>query len=87
MDYTTATYSPRTCRRCKGTGQFSNYGGDTRCFNCAGSGSEMVESGTRPCTDAEVAKIREFEAGVAAREARAAARAARKVERETIGGS
>lgn len=87
MDYTTATYSPRTCRRCKGTGYVNNPFLGGRCFGCQGSGSEMVESGTRPCTDAEVAKIREFEAGVAAREARAAARAARKAERETIGGS
>jgi DnaJ-class molecular chaperone len=50
---TMPTYSNRTCRRCKGTGQHSNYGGDTRCFNCKGAGVEQVESGQRALTAAE----------------------------------
>lgn len=75
MTYRTATYSRRTCRRCKGTGYVNHPFLGGRCFGCQGSGSEMIESGTRPCTEAEIAKIHEFEAGVAAREAREAARA------------
>lgn len=37
----------RTCRRCKGTGHYSNYGGDTRCFSCKGIGTvEIVKTPT-----------------------------------------
>lgn len=80
-DLTAATYSPRTCRRCKGTGHVNHTFLGGRCFSCQGTGSEMVESGRRPLTDAELAKVAEYEAGIAAREAREAARAARKAAR------
>lgn len=81
MINTMPTYANRTCRRCKGSGQFSNYGGDTRCFNCKGTGVEQVENGRRPLTADEQASADLYLAGVAAREARAAARAARKTAR------
>lgn len=64
----------RKCRRCKGTGQHSNYGGDTRCFDCKGTGAVAVVVGYRAPTDEETAYAMEFAAGVAAREARTAAR-------------
>ena len=79
---TVPTYRPATCRRCKGTGQHSNYGGDTRCFDCKGTGVVQVESGTRPMTADERKAHDDFMAGVAAREARDAARAARQAARK-----
>ena len=81
LEPTVPTYSPRTCRRCKGTGQFSNYGGDTRCFNCKGIGSELVESGTRPMTAEERASWISYEHGLAHVENRARDRAARRAAR------
>jgi DnaJ-class molecular chaperone len=79
--HTMPTYGPRTCRRCKGTGQHSNYGGDTRCFNCKGTGIEQVENGRRPLTAEELASVERYQAGIAAREAREAARKARREAR------
>jgi hypothetical protein len=81
MSHTMPTYRTETCRRCKGTGQHSNYGGDTRCFGCSGTGSAQVQSGTRPLTDAEAAKVAEYQVGLDARAAREAARHARRATR------
>lgn len=79
---TMPTYRTRTCRRCKGTGQHSNYGGDTRCFNCKGTGSEQVESGQRQLTAAERESWMAYLMGEAYRMDRERSRAARKAARE-----
>jgi DnaJ-class molecular chaperone len=81
MTYSMPTYSSRTCRRCRGTGQHSNYGGDTRCFSCKGTGSEQVQSGTRPLTPTELAAVVDYAHGEAFVEDRARARAARRAAR------
>lgn len=75
-------YSPRTCRRCKGTGHVNHTFLGGRCFGCQGTGSEMVETGRRSLTADEAAKVAEYQAGIAAAEARAAARAAGYEERK-----
>jgi len=79
---TMPTYRTATCRRCKGTGQHSNYGGDTRCFSCKGTGVESVESGRRPMTAGERAAWIDFAHGEAFREDRARDRAARRAARD-----
>jgi hypothetical protein len=78
---TMPVYGPRKCRRCKGTGHHSNYGGDTRCFSCKGSGIEQVEVGRRPLTADEQEAHDAYMAGVARREARERARRARREAR------
>lgn len=80
-EITAPVYSPRTCRRCKGTGQHSRYGDYTGCFSCNATGTEMVETGRRPLTSDEAAKAAEYQAAIAAREAREAARKARREAR------
>jgi hypothetical protein len=78
---TKPTYAPRTCRRCKGSGQHSNYGGDTRCFNCKGTGIEQVENGQRPLTAEEHASWMSYLMGEAYVMDRVRTRAARKAAR------
>lgn len=51
------------------------------CFRCNGSGYEVVAV-ERPLTDAEIAAVNEYQAGIAARERREAERAARRAERK-----
>lgn len=80
-ELTAPVYSPRTCRRCKGTGHVNHTFLGGRCFGCQGTGSEMVESGRRPLTADESAEVAEYQAGIAAREARDAARKARREAR------
>jgi hypothetical protein len=79
---TAPTYAPRTCRRCKGTGEHSRYGDDTRCFNCKGTGVEMAENGRRPLTADELASWVDYQHGEAFVEDRARARAARRAARQ-----
>ena len=78
---TAPIYKTRDCRRCKGTGQHSNYGGDTRCFDCKGTGAEQIESGSRPMTAEEIAAFVDYQHGLAFVEDRARARAARRAAR------
>jgi DnaJ-class molecular chaperone len=75
---TMPTYSAATCRRCKGSGEFS-FG---KCYGCSGCGVVQIENGRRPMTADELAAYEEDQAGIAARAARAAARAARRAARE-----
>lgn len=76
------TYRTTTCRRCKGSGQFSSYGGDTRCFSCKGTGVVEVESGQRPLTTAERESWMAFLMGEAYRMDRERTRALRKAARK-----
>lgn len=78
---TMPTYTTKTCRRCKGSGQFSNYGGDTRCFDCKGTGVVQVESGQRPMTAEERESWIGYLQGEAYVENRARDRAARRAAR------
>lgn len=79
---TVPTYKTQTCRRCKGSGQFSNYGGDTRCFSCKGTGVEEVESEQRSMSADERAKWIGYLQGEAYRMDRERTRAARKAARK-----
>lgn len=81
---TAPVYTARTCRRCKGTGQHSRYGDDTRCFNCKGTGVEQVESGQRPLTAEERDKWISYLMGEAYRMDRERDRAARKAARMAV---
>jgi hypothetical protein len=80
MNPTTIAYrsTGKPCKRCGGDGIYRNIG---ICFRCGGPGFE-VEEYERPMTDEEVAKLNEYEAGIAAREQRASERAARRAARE-----
>jgi DnaJ-class molecular chaperone len=71
---TKPTYRPQTCRRCKGSGEYS-WG---MCYGCQGRGVVEVESGTRPATPAEQAADNDYQAGIDARAARAEARRHRR---------
>lgn len=80
-DATAPVYSPRTCRRCKGTGHVNHTFLGGRCFSCQGTGTELVETGRRPLTADEAANAAQYQAGIDAREAREAARKARREAR------
>lgn len=76
---TAPTYRTETCRRCKGSGEYS-WG---MCYGCQGRGVVQIENGRRPLTADERAKFDEYQAGLDAREARAAARRARIANRRS----
>lgn len=71
---TMPTYRTETCRRCKGSGEYS-FG---FCYGCQGRGVVQVESGLRPMTDAERTDWMDYLHVQAFREDRARARAARR---------
>ena len=75
---TAPTYRTQTCRRCKGSGEYS-WG---MCYGCQGTGTVQIENGRRPLTADEQAAHDEYRAGIDAREARVAARRARINTRE-----
>lgn len=62
------------CRRCNGDGIYRQSG---ICFRCGGAGREF-EAYERPMTADEVERADAYQAGIAAREAREAARKARR---------
>ena len=66
----------KPCRRCKGSGEYAR----GFCYRCGGHGREM-EPVEVPLTAEEIVATVEYDAGVAARAAREAARKARIVAR------
>lgn len=76
------TYKTVTCKRCNGNGEYRCYG---MCYGCGGRGVVQVEDGgTRPETIDERDARESYEAGLACRAARKAARDARIAARKEI---
>jgi len=70
---------PRTCRRCKGTGEHSfNQVWGTTCMACCGRGKVYPYQPATVMTREQAADAAEYQAGIAAREAREAARRMRR---------